>query len=75
MDSHVKELRASTKAPTELTGDEAGQQITSSSNESYSVVGFNEAEATRLGFKAGDSESVVSITVSTYTSFSTSHRQ
>ena len=42
-----------------LTGDAAARIIASSSHEDESIVGFEEAEAKRLGFKFGDVVSIM----------------
>lgn len=48
----LKEKRSGLAATSEITGDEAAKLIGTSTYESYDIVGFDQAEAKRLGVRA-----------------------
>jgi len=53
LDQFLNKLKVAQTPPSKLDGLVAAQKIMSSSHESYSVVGFDSIEATRLGLKEG----------------------
>lgn len=53
LNEYLNKLKVAQTPPVNLDGLVAAQKIMSSSHESYSVVGFDSIEATRLGLKEG----------------------
>jgi hypothetical protein len=53
LNEFLNKLKVTQTSPVKLDGLVAAQKIISSSHESYSVVGFDSIEATRLGLKEG----------------------
>ncbi|KAF7355287.1 Glutathione S-transferase [Mycena sanguinolenta] len=54
----IEQLKQKQPAIPELSGSDAAAQIVAAAFEPYTVVGFNEREAERLGLKVGDEVSV-----------------
>lgn len=55
MSAHLKQLQTNgVGAPSGISGADAGKLIAASAHEAYDVVGFNEAEATRLNVQHGE---------------------
>lgn len=58
LNQFLNKLKVAQAPPLNLDGLVAAQKIVSSSHESYSVVGFDAIEATRLGLKEGQTVQV-----------------